>query len=73
MTTKFGSQQKQSPEEGILEGGPIPLNRDTTRIGHCLEKRTFSEGACTLDTPMNEERLSHLPFWGPSEGFFLID
>ena len=22
---------------------------------------------------MNEARLSHLPFWGPSEGFFLID
>jgi len=22
---------------------------------------------------MNETRLSHLPFWGPSEGFFLID
>ena len=24
-------------------------------------------------SPMNEARLSHLPFWGPSEGFFLID
>jgi len=24
-------------------------------------------------TAMNEARLSHLPFWGPSEGFFLID
>jgi len=22
---------------------------------------------------MNEARLSHLPFWGPSEGFFLIN
>ena len=22
---------------------------------------------------MNEARLSHLPFWGPSAGFFLID
>jgi len=31
MTTKIGSQQKQSPEEGIPEGGPIPLHRDTTR------------------------------------------
>ena len=30
MTTKIGSQQKQSPEEGISEGGPIPLLRDTT-------------------------------------------
>ena len=27
-----GGQQKQSPEEGIPEGGPIPLHRDTTRI-----------------------------------------
>jgi len=26
-----GGQQKQSPEEGIPEGGPIPLHRDTTR------------------------------------------
>jgi len=26
MTTKIGSQQKQSPEEGIPEGGPIPLH-----------------------------------------------
>jgi len=25
-----GGQQKQNPEEGILEGGPIPLHRDTT-------------------------------------------
>ena len=25
-----GSQQKNSPEEGIPEGGPIPLHRDTT-------------------------------------------
>jgi len=25
-----GGQQKQSPEEGIPEGGPIPLHRDTT-------------------------------------------
>jgi len=32
MTTKIGSQQKQSPEEGIPEGGPIPLHRDTTKI-----------------------------------------
>jgi len=32
MTTKIGSQQKQSPEKGIPEGGPIPLHRDTTRI-----------------------------------------
>jgi len=23
--------------------------------------------------PMNEARSSHLPFWGPSEGFFLIN
>jgi len=30
MPTKIGSQQKQSPEEGIPEGGPIPLHRDTT-------------------------------------------
>ena len=30
LVTKIGSQQKQSPEEGILEGGPIPLYRDTT-------------------------------------------
>ena len=30
MTTKIGSQQKQSPEEGIPKGGPIPLHRDTT-------------------------------------------
>jgi len=22
---------------------------------------------------MNEARVSHLPFWGPSEGFFLIN
>ena len=22
---------------------------------------------------VNEARLSHLPFWGPSEGFFLIN
>jgi len=22
---------------------------------------------------MNEARLSHLPFWGPSEGFFLMN
>ena len=22
---------------------------------------------------MNEARLSHLPFWGPSEGFFVIN
>jgi len=28
MTTSIGSQQKQSPEEGIPEGGPIPLHRD---------------------------------------------
>ena len=27
-----GGQQKQSPEEGIPEGGPIPLHRDTTII-----------------------------------------
>jgi len=25
-----GGQQKQSPEEGIPEGGPIPLHQDTT-------------------------------------------
>jgi len=25
-----------------------------------------------MDT-MNEARLSHLPFWGPSEGSFLIN
>jgi len=29
-----GSQQKQSPEEGIPEGGPIPLHRDTTILIH---------------------------------------
>ena len=28
-----GGQQKQSPEEGIPEGGPIPLHRDTTILG----------------------------------------
>jgi len=27
----------------------------------------------TTYAPMNEARLSHLPFWGPREGFFLID
>jgi len=26
-----------------------------------------------LRQAMNEARLSYLPFWGPSEGFFLID
>jgi len=30
--------------------------------GQCLERASA----------MNEARLSHLPFWGPSEGFFLI-
>jgi len=39
MTTKIGSQQKQSPEEGITEGGPIPLHRDTT-----IYKHTEKEG-----------------------------
>ena len=29
-----GGQQKQSPEEGIPEGGPIPLHRDTTIYMH---------------------------------------
>jgi len=29
-----GGQQKQSPEEGIPEGGPIPLHRDTTIYIH---------------------------------------
>jgi len=28
---------------------------------------------CTPSRVMNEARLSHLPFWGPSEGFFLIN
>ena len=26
-----------------------------------------------LGVLMNEARLSHLPFWGPSEGFFLLN
>jgi len=26
-----------------------------------------------VGTLMNEARLSHLPFWGPSEGLFLIN
>jgi len=26
-----------------------------------------------LQLLMNEARLSHLPFWGPSEGFFFIN
>jgi len=41
-----GGQQKQSPEEGIPEGGPIPLHRDTTiyvyiirRIRHGIQTR----------------------------------
>jgi len=31
------------------------------------------EGGKPKAVIMNEARLSHLPFWGPSEGFFLID
>jgi len=42
MLCTIGSQQKQSPEEGIPEGGPIPLHRDTT-IGS-QQKQSPEEG-----------------------------
>jgi len=30
LSTRSAANKKQSPEEGIPEGGPIPLHRDTT-------------------------------------------
>jgi len=38
------------------------------------ERRLLGDKAYSyITSPMNEARLSHLPFWGPSEGFFLIN
>jgi len=42
VTTYIGSQQKHSPEEGIPEGGPIPLDRDTTIL---LKVRSMRMGS----------------------------
>jgi len=39
-------------------------------IGYTLVA-VHGQGRCRF--VMNEARLSHLPFWGPSEGFFLIN
>jgi len=36
-------------------------------------KRGVGGGLVSNSMAMNEARLSHLPFWGPSEGFFLIN
>ena len=37
------------------------------------KKRRWLEVVVIVIEPMNEARLSHLPFWGPSEGCFLIN
>jgi len=42
------------------------------KASHCTSCATFPLSKRTSG-PMNEARLSHLPFWGPSEGFFLIN
>jgi len=49
------------------------------RPGHCKIANTRLVSYCSIlvylaiyPPSMNEARLSHLPFWGPSEGFFLI-
>jgi len=77
-----GGQQTQSPEEGIPEGGSIPLHRDTTRTTstHCPLRRDpehissffFCSFFVGIFPAMNEARLSHLPFWGPSEAIFFL-
>jgi len=40
---------------------------------HMVREGTFREAPLLNLRTMNEARLSHLPFGGPSEGFFLID
>jgi len=45
--------------------GRVPPAREEEQTG------ALTKGA--LQLLMNEARLSHLPFWGPSEGFFLIN
>jgi len=46
-----------------------------TRAIFCLDMRDryIYVYIYTHTYAMNEARLSHLPFWGPSEGFFLIN
>jgi len=45
---EFGTQQKQSPEEGIPEGRPITLHRDTTITVTSSDTRT--QGAETVQS-----------------------
>ena len=40
---------------------------------HHLLVEYFPIFAGSAGASMNEARLSHLLFWGPSEGFFLIN
>jgi len=62
MTTSIGSQQKQSPEKGIPEGGPIPLHRDTTIL------------LCYVVNPMiSKVNLDSEPRFGRAQhSFFLL-
>ena len=38
----------------------------------CLRLTVYASVTVPVTYRMNEARLSHLPFWGPSEAFFLI-
>jgi len=50
-----GGQQKQSPEEGLPEGGPIPLHRDTNRMPYCCPRSACS--TCRLATLLTRAAL----------------
>ena len=62
---EFGSQQTQSPEEGIPEGGPIPLHRDTTNSERIprIWRNTGGAGVriAKLDSSIIKSSQGHTP------------
>jgi len=65
MTTKIGSQQKQSSEEGIPEGGRIPLHRDTTIITDGLPDNAAAQAI----NPRVVSTIFAIPISGRSAGW----
>jgi len=45
----------------------------TCRVAGSESIGSITTAPTTAAYTINEARLSHLPFWGPSEGFFLIN
>jgi len=57
------------PPSGIVRGIRCLLAADRVNPRSGSPEISAAGGGLTY-CAMNEARLSHLPFWGPSEGFF---